>query len=88
MLSGRGELTGRVVGALWWDRERGADQIEELLDLVGPAFAVPPQRADDAPRQLAPPGQRRVRGLAAVGLDDGVLPVGDAETMELGLREA
>ena len=26
-----GALTGRVVGALWWDRERGSDQIPELL---------------------------------------------------------
>ncbi len=28
----RGELTARVVGALWWDRHRGEEQIEELLD--------------------------------------------------------
>ncbi|MFF4056108.1 amidohydrolase [Streptomyces sp. NPDC001668] len=27
----RGLLTARVVGALWWDRERGAEQIPELL---------------------------------------------------------
>jgi len=27
----QGLLTGRVVGALWWDRDRGADQIEGLL---------------------------------------------------------
>lgn len=26
-----GTLTARVRGALWWDRERGAEQIEELL---------------------------------------------------------
>ena len=26
----RGDLTARVIGALWWDRERGEDQIEEL----------------------------------------------------------
>ncbi|SDT34827.1 amidohydrolase [Microterricola viridarii] len=26
-----GELTGRVVGALWWDRSRGLEQIEELV---------------------------------------------------------
>ncbi|WP_228566188.1 amidohydrolase [Nocardia sp. SYP-A9097] len=26
-----GTLTGRVVGALWWDRERGAEQIPELV---------------------------------------------------------
>ena len=31
-LDGRGELTARVVGALWWDRHRGADQIGELED--------------------------------------------------------
>lgn len=27
----RGELIASVVGALWWDRHRGMDQIEELL---------------------------------------------------------
>ena len=26
-----GELTARVVGALWWDRHRGLDQIDDLL---------------------------------------------------------
>ena len=31
-LAGRGELTARVVGALWWDRERGAEQIDELVE--------------------------------------------------------
>ena len=27
----RGELTADVVGALWWDRERGADQVADLV---------------------------------------------------------
>ncbi len=27
-----GTLTGRVVGALWWDRARGLEQIEELVE--------------------------------------------------------
>jgi predicted amidohydrolase YtcJ len=27
-----GELTARVVGALWWDRHRGIEQLEDLLD--------------------------------------------------------
>src|SRR5690606_36737494 len=27
----RGDLTARVVGALWWDRSRGTEQIEELV---------------------------------------------------------
>jgi predicted amidohydrolase YtcJ len=31
-LASRGELTGRVVGALWWDRHHGAEQIDELVD--------------------------------------------------------
>jgi predicted amidohydrolase YtcJ len=31
-LAGRGELTARVVGALWWDRRRGEEQVEELLE--------------------------------------------------------
>lgn len=31
-LAGSGELTARVVGALWWDRTRGLEQIEELVE--------------------------------------------------------
>ena len=31
-LAASGELTGRVVGAMWWDRHRGAEQIEEFVD--------------------------------------------------------
>jgi predicted amidohydrolase YtcJ len=31
-LARSGELTGRVVGALWWDRTRGLEQLPELLD--------------------------------------------------------
>ena len=31
-LAARGELTGRVVGALWWDRNRGAEQIDEFVE--------------------------------------------------------
>lgn len=36
-----GELRGRVVGALWWERERGIEQVGELIerrDLAGPGF--------------------------------------------------
>jgi len=29
--AGRDELTARVVGALWWDRHRGEEQIDELV---------------------------------------------------------
>jgi predicted amidohydrolase YtcJ len=31
--AGRGDLTARVVGALWWDRHRGAEQIEGFVDM-------------------------------------------------------
>jgi len=31
-LAASGELTARVVGALWWDRERGLEQIDELVE--------------------------------------------------------
>ena len=30
-LASRGELTGRVVGAMWWERQRGGEQIEEFV---------------------------------------------------------
>ncbi|MEU5398665.1 amidohydrolase [Streptomyces sp. NPDC005963] len=31
-LAGSGRLTGRVTGALWWDRERGVEQLPELVE--------------------------------------------------------
>jgi predicted amidohydrolase YtcJ len=31
-LAARGELTARVVGAMWWERARGAEQIEEFVE--------------------------------------------------------
>jgi predicted amidohydrolase YtcJ len=31
-LASRGELTARVVGAMWWERDRGAEQIEEFVE--------------------------------------------------------
>jgi predicted amidohydrolase YtcJ len=31
-LGSTGELTARVVGALWWDRHRGLEQIDELIE--------------------------------------------------------
>jgi predicted amidohydrolase YtcJ len=31
-LASRGELTARVVGAMWWERARGAEQIEEFVE--------------------------------------------------------
>jgi predicted amidohydrolase YtcJ len=31
VLAGRGDLVGRVVGCLWWDRHRGLDQVDELV---------------------------------------------------------
>lgn len=34
-LGERGALTARVVGGLWWDRHRGEEQIEELLEQRG-----------------------------------------------------
>jgi predicted amidohydrolase YtcJ len=30
-LASRGELTGRVIGAMWWERQRGPEQIEEFV---------------------------------------------------------
>ena len=32
VLASRGELTARVVGALWWERQRGAEQIDEFVE--------------------------------------------------------
>ncbi len=30
--AGSGELTARVVGALWWERQRGLEQVEDLIE--------------------------------------------------------
>ncbi|HET9260087.1 MAG TPA: amidohydrolase [Acidimicrobiia bacterium] len=41
-LADNGELTARVVAAMWWDRDRGLEQIEELIERrqsSGPRFA-------------------------------------------------
>lgn len=40
-LAETGRLTGRVVGALWWDRHRGLEQVEEFVarrELAAPRF--------------------------------------------------
>jgi hypothetical protein len=34
-LDSRGELTARVVAALWWERERGSEQIDDLIERRG-----------------------------------------------------
>jgi predicted amidohydrolase YtcJ len=46
-----GALTATVVGALWWDRERGADQIDELL-AKREAFTVGRLRCDSVKLML------------------------------------
>lgn len=41
-LAGKGRLIGRVVGAMWWDRLRGLEQIDELVarrERSAPGFA-------------------------------------------------
>jgi len=40
-LSASGELTGRVVGALWWERDQGVDQVEDLITRRAQAAATP-----------------------------------------------
>jgi predicted amidohydrolase YtcJ len=47
-LTADGRLTGRVVGALWWDRHRGLDQI--------PDFLAQRERASDLARESGVPG--------------------------------
>jgi predicted amidohydrolase YtcJ len=38
-LADRGHLTARVVGSLWWDRDRGEEQIADLVELRGEGAA-------------------------------------------------
>ncbi len=33
LLAGRGGLTGRAIACLWWEREQGAEQIDEMVEL-------------------------------------------------------
>jgi hypothetical protein len=39
-LAGRGELTARVVAALWWERSRGLEQINDLVERRARAAVV------------------------------------------------
>ena len=57
---------------------------DQALDLLQPVVVLPPQRAHDPRRQLAAAGHPQV-GRVAVGPDDGVLPVGDAQRVQVGL---
>jgi predicted amidohydrolase YtcJ len=38
-LGGRGHLTARVVAALWWERDRGVEQVDELVERRAAAAA-------------------------------------------------
>ena len=44
-----GTLTARVEGALWWDRRRGGEQLDDLLDRreAGQAGPVPGRHRED-----------------------------------------
>lgn len=33
LVAERGDLTGRAIAGLWWERERGGEQIDELIEL-------------------------------------------------------
>ncbi|WP_214324136.1 amidohydrolase [Nonomuraea sediminis] len=44
--AGSGRLVARAVGALWWDRTRGLDQIDELLERRARAEGLDRFRAD------------------------------------------
>ncbi|WP_236654328.1 amidohydrolase [Streptacidiphilus anmyonensis] len=44
-LTADGRLTARVVGALWWDRHRGLEQIDDLLTRRAQGLAVVSPRA-------------------------------------------
>ncbi len=62
----RASLTARVVGALWWDRHRGLEQIDDLLAMRerGRARSVRgDQRQDHAGRRLRELHRRRARAI-------------------------
>jgi hypothetical protein len=68
--------------------QRGS-QLHEFGDLLGSAFAVPPQGADDTRGERAVPGGRQIRVGRVVhaeeGSDEGVLPGRDAEGVQMAL---
>ena len=77
-----GSLLANVVGALWWDRDRGLEQLPELLDRrehrARRGGSGADQREDDARRRggephrrdaRALPGRRRLRAPTHAGLD-------------------
>jgi hypothetical protein len=59
-----GWLTGRVEGALWWDRECGLEQVDELIERSGawPRRPVPPEQREADDRRRPPSLHRRDAG--------------------------
>ncbi|MBR7839630.1 amidohydrolase, partial [Actinospica durhamensis] len=66
-----GRLTARVRGALWWDRERGAEQIERFLERREAGRAAGDGRFDPATVKIMQDGiiENRTAALTAPYLD-------------------
>ncbi|TQC48009.1 amidohydrolase [Rhodococcus sp. WS4] len=63
-----GSLTARVAGALWWDRDRGADQIPELLQRRS-RLRVGRMRADTVKIMLDGVAESRTAAMISPYLD-------------------
>ncbi|MFC0451322.1 amidohydrolase [Rhodococcus jostii] len=63
-----GSLTARVAGALWWDRDRGADQIPELLQRRS-RLRVGRMRADTVKMMLDGVAESRTAAMISPYLD-------------------
>ena len=64
-----GELTADVVGAMWWDRDRGAEQVPELV-----------ARRDALAARLGPAARFRLSAVKIMA--DGVIENGTASMLE------
>ena len=67
---------------------RVRETLEELVDLLATALAIPPQRGLDARRQPARGRRPGGRSRASCGVDDRVLPGRDPERVEVRLAGA
>ena len=78
-LDAAGELTARAIGALWWDRERGLEQVADLIERRAAGGAFP--TGDGSAQRFCTPSVKIMQDGICENFTAGLIePYLDAET--------